>query len=170
MTARAFEIVSAEDCQTSFANQQTPNANRALPVTRFAWQRLHGGRLTEYIEPWWLDVALEPTNLEATSCLWVAPDLPCFAGHFPGQPILPGVMQLEWGARLANRLWPNHAPTTAFAGSTRVKFKAPITPDCLLQLSLVLNATNPAKQERSISLAVRSSTAQLTTAQLLYRV
>jgi len=33
-----------------------------------------------------------PVRLE----LAVAPDLPCFEGHFPGVPVLPGVVQLDW--------------------------------------------------------------------------
>lgn len=33
-----------------------------------------------------------PVRLE----LAIAPNLPCFNGHFPGTPILPGVVQLDW--------------------------------------------------------------------------
>lgn len=39
-------------------------------------------------------LAREPhrVSLEAT----LSPDLPCFAGHFPGHPILPGVIMMHW--------------------------------------------------------------------------
>ena len=33
----------------------------------------------------------------------VPPDLYCFNGHFPAMPILPGVVQIDWVVRLANR-------------------------------------------------------------------
>jgi 3-hydroxymyristoyl/3-hydroxydecanoyl-(acyl carrier protein) dehydratase len=32
--------------------------------------------------------------------LFVAAAEPCFDGHFPGQPVLPGVTQLDWAIRL----------------------------------------------------------------------
>jgi len=40
-----------------------------------------------------------PVRLE----LAVAPDLPCFEGHFPGVPVLPGVVQLDWAIRFGGQ-------------------------------------------------------------------
>lgn len=37
------------------------------------------------------------------SCV-VPPDLDCFAGHFPGGPVVPGVLQLDWAMDLAAAL------------------------------------------------------------------
>ncbi|WP_416306504.1 thioester dehydrase [Neptunicella sp. SCSIO 80796] len=41
---------------------------------------------------------------EAEKCLVdlrLEPELACFDGHFPGMPVLPGVVQLDWAVKLA---------------------------------------------------------------------
>lgn len=171
VTATAFEITSSADCEQLFTAQQPPRPTRALPITAAAWQLLYASRLPAHIEPWWMDVRFD--TREVASYLWVAPNLPCFSGHFPGQPILPGVMQLGWGVALANSIWPADTPTRHFKGMARVKFKAPVVPNCVLQLTLdkrfTASETGGHSVTHSLRMTLRSPTEELTNARLLYR-
>ena len=69
--------------------------------------------------------------------LRVPPTLAHFAGHFPGLPILPGVVQVDWAMRLAA----DHLPAVrAVASIDRLKFMAPVAPGALLKLTLAHDA------------------------------
>ena len=77
-----------------------------------------------------------PLALDATSAelaFTLTPDMPWFSGHFPGEPIMPGVAQVHLAARLAEELWgfepSNHA-------LHRVKFKRLLKPHRPVTLSL----------------------------------
>lgn len=48
-----------------------------------------------------------------------------FQGHFPGDPVLPGVVQVDWAIRLAGEAL---GPLGAFQGLDRVKFLRPLRP------------------------------------------
>ncbi len=60
-------------------------------------------------------------------------DLFYFQGHFPGHPILPGVAQIEWAVRLADR---HLGLDIGSAREFQVKFRAVIQPEENLTLVL----------------------------------
>ncbi len=64
-------------------------------------------------------------------------DCPWLAGHFPGRPILPGVVQVGWAAHFAAALAGREDPP---AQLERIKFKRPILPGARLCLRLALDA------------------------------
>ena len=87
--------------------------------------------------------------------LAVPAEHPAFAGHFPGRPILPGVVQLDWAVRLAS---------VCFGGPfrparrVRVKFMAIIVPEAALSVVLQVDpARATVAFEYRIGAAVASS-------------
>jgi uncharacterized membrane protein/3-hydroxymyristoyl/3-hydroxydecanoyl-(acyl carrier protein) dehydratase len=65
--------------------------------------------------------------------LRVPEDLACWPGHFPGQPILPGVLQLDWAIKLLSRWrggasWPHRVE--------QLKFKHFVRPGEVLTLTV----------------------------------
>ncbi|HXZ08105.1 MAG TPA: AMP-binding protein [Paraburkholderia sp.] len=69
--------------------------------------------------------------------LRVPPSLVHFAGHFPGLPILPGVVQVDWAMRLASE---HIAGVRHVASIDRLKFMAPVPPGAILDLTLAHDA------------------------------
>jgi 3-hydroxymyristoyl/3-hydroxydecanoyl-(acyl carrier protein) dehydratase len=60
-------------------------------------------------------------------------DLPCFEGHYPGFPILAGVVQIDWVMQLAVQHLHCGQPS---ASDFRIKFKRVIAPGMPLVLTL----------------------------------
>ncbi len=73
-------------------------------------------------------------DAEAVFELELNPDLRWFEGHFPGQPILPGVAQLHIASLLAEASW-GRAPTGH--EMSRVKFRRVMEPGAQVRLALV---------------------------------
>ncbi|MGR9105688.1 MAG: AMP-binding protein [Gammaproteobacteria bacterium] len=71
--------------------------------------------------------------------LRVRSDLLYFEGHFPGQPILPGVVQLAWVERYGEIFFAIEQP---FLRLELIKFKKIIGPGALLKMTLGWTATN----------------------------
>ncbi|HET7268155.1 MAG TPA: hypothetical protein VFJ15_08605 [Oleiagrimonas sp.] len=61
---------------------------------------------------------------------------PWFDGHFPGRPILPGVVQVGWAAHFAGQLVGHDEPPTQIE---RLKFRRPLLPGAQLTLRLALS-------------------------------
>lgn len=67
--------------------------------------------------------------------LAIPADLDAFQGHFPGEPILPGVVQVDWAVRFATE----HFATAPAACDFQVKFRQVVRPDHDLALTLTLD-------------------------------
>lgn len=61
------------------------------------------------------------------------PGHPAFDGHFPGRPVLPGVVQLDWAIRLGVQTF---GPLGSFQAVEHLKFQALTTPGEALTLRL----------------------------------
>lgn len=66
---------------------------------------------------------------------------PAFLGHFPGRPVLPGVVQLDWALRMGREAF---GPLGPFQALEHLKFQAVIGPEEPLELRL---AWDPAARE-----------------------
>jgi 3-hydroxyacyl-[acyl-carrier-protein] dehydratase len=86
----------------------------------------------------WIDRVedLEP-GVRCVALKFVDPKDPIFAGHFPGKPILPGVLLIEAVAQTAGVMLGSAAPETTtsaeegvplLAAVNRFKFLKPVTP------------------------------------------
>lgn len=86
----------------------------------------------------WIDRVeeLEP-GVRCVAVKFIDPENPIFAGHFPAQPILPGVLVIETMAQTAGVMLGSAAPQAAdknkggvalLAAVNRFKFFKPVTP------------------------------------------
>ncbi|MBN3818431.1 FAD-binding protein [Paraburkholderia sp. Se-20369] len=92
--------------------------------------------------------------------LRVPPDLAHFDGHFPGLPILPGVVQIDWAVRLAMR---NIPALRAVRSIDQLKFKAPVPPGAVLMLRLAHDA-----ERRRVRFAFRRGERECTSGTVVY--
>lgn len=69
----------------------------------------------------------------ALAAIEVTPQLRVFDGHFPGSPILPGVAQLDWTARLGREAF---TLPSRFLRAEQLKFQQPVVPPVALELHM----------------------------------
>lgn len=81
----------------------------------------------------WIERSADRARAE----LLIGPDLHAFQGHFPGQPIVPGVSQLDWSVDLARSIFPI---SPALQRMENLKFHATIEPATCVQLELAWDA------------------------------
>ncbi|OYT72275.1 MAG: 3-hydroxyacyl-[acyl-carrier-protein] dehydratase FabZ [Chloracidobacterium sp. CP2_5A] len=68
---------------------------------------------------------------------------PFFQGHFPGMPVMPGVLQIEamaqtGGLLLLNQIAEPEKKLLLFAGIDEVKFRRPVVPGDTLHIAMTL--------------------------------
>lgn len=82
---------------------------------------------------------LEP-GVKATGYKCVTYDEPYFAGHFPKEPVMPGVLQIEAcaqvGAVAMLSVEANRGKTAYFGGINRAKFRRKVVPGDRLKMSV----------------------------------
>lgn len=69
--------------------------------------------------------------------LHIKPELAFFAGHFPGMPVLPGVVQINWAVHYAKQYL---SIVGSFTAMEHIKFQSLVLPDAKLELLLAWNA------------------------------
>jgi 3-hydroxyacyl-[acyl-carrier-protein] dehydratase len=74
---------------------------------------------------------------------WLDPKLPFFADHFPGQPLMPGVLLIECAAQAAGALWSStlegNAPKRfSLAQVLQFKLQQPVKPGDMLETNVSL--------------------------------
>ncbi|MBL4851595.1 MAG: hypothetical protein JKY90_04855 [Gammaproteobacteria bacterium] len=87
-------------------------------------------------DEWPKFLAFQQNNLTITIRLSVLKSLQWFDGHFPENPILPGVVQVHWACELSKLLF---SITTPFEKITKLRFKTVVLPDTKLTLLLEKN-------------------------------
>lgn len=76
---------------------------------------------------WYSIKNLKQSDLdEITADIWVAPDSPWFNGHFPAEPILPGIAQLGFVFDMISR---SRNQKLTISGARRIRFKQIIRPN-----------------------------------------
>lgn len=68
--------------------------------------------------------------------LSIPTSLAVFTGHFPDHPVLPGIVQIDWAARIAEQYFEH---TGRFQKLSNVKFTSMVFPNTKLALKLAYN-------------------------------
>jgi 3-hydroxyacyl-[acyl-carrier-protein] dehydratase len=93
---------------------------------------------------------------------WLDPNLSFFAEHFPGKPLMPGVLLIECGAQTAGALWSSiraHDASAHFTLAQIVQFKIqhPVMPGETVETNVVLENTLGSLAQFDVTLTVQQT-------------
>lgn len=80
--------------------------------------------------------ALEPGK-RGRGRKWLDPAAPFFADHFPGNPVMPGVLMIECAAQAAGVLWRQEGGAF-LAAVSQFRFRKPVLPGQTLEIEVTL--------------------------------
>lgn len=93
--------------------------------------------------------------------LRIPSDLEYFKGHFPGTPVVAGIVQIKWAIELASRYLGAHGE---LIGIDALKFQHVMTPDLVVTLSL-----RWAQGDGTLQFSYQSDGARFSSGRLLFR-
>ncbi|MEM6999511.1 MAG: hypothetical protein AAF529_01905 [Pseudomonadota bacterium] len=136
MSAKTVSITAAEcerlcDLQATELDQQPLSRSGILPVTDHAPPSLFNEQAIAPV--WWVHRDICDDTFYGVALVEEA--LPVFAAHFPGKPLLPGVVQIDWVVKAAQAAF-KIGGELRFAGMSRIKFKAPVAPGRWLRVHM----------------------------------
>ena len=108
---------------------------------------------------WCEFLELSKTDKSARIDVHVQDDLAWFSGHFPEQPVLPGVVQTHWACELSQHLF----LMKGIQKVNNLKFKTMIFPNTRLVLNMTLNI-----EKKSVSFAFENNETTFSTGSLVF--
>jgi 3-hydroxymyristoyl/3-hydroxydecanoyl-(acyl carrier protein) dehydratase len=89
------------------------------------------------LESWQAMPSIEKKSPDGlTAEFQIPPDSPWFSGHFPDEPILPGVAILSMAAGMVRRHERGRRNAVGLAGLKRVRFRLPVKPHDTVSMEL----------------------------------
>ncbi len=90
----------------------------------------------------------------------VSKDIAWFAGHFPEQAVLPGVVQVHWAAKIAKEIF---SGLGGFRIVNNIKFKTMIFPDTKVDIVFLCNL-----EKQSVKFVYKDSSHTFSTGTLVF--
>ncbi len=106
--------------------------------------------------------AITVAGKEGRGRKWLDPALPFFADHFPGQPLMPGVLLIECAAQTAGSLWASMLATDApkhfvLAQVVQFKLQQSVLPGETLEAEVVLENSLGQLAQFTVTLRVKEN-------------